>query len=121
MALIQKGNRIRPQCVWVEIIIQEKTSSRFWRSVFPIFGKEKDEFPATAVRILSDENSLNQFYILYVWGKVFIVCHAYISLKKVKKTSLGIESNSASSDVLTFVYTYLNEKDNDVEIVCVTE
>ena len=80
-----KGYQIRPQRGWAEIIIQEKTSSIFWRSVFPIFGQEKDEFPETAVIILSDENSLNLFYIMYVWAKVFIFCHTSISLKKVKK------------------------------------
>ena len=66
----------------MEIIIQEKTSSIFWRSVCPIFGQEKDDFPETTVRILCDENSSNHFYILYVGGKVFFF-HTFISLKKV--------------------------------------
>ena len=46
-----------------EEVMLYSASSKFWRSIFPIFGQEKDEFLTKTVRTFFDENNLNKLYI----------------------------------------------------------
>ena len=112
----KRGNKIRPQCRWVEIIIQEKNSSIFGCR-FSLFLDKKNmssqqrplEYcPMKIVRISSA-------YCMF--GKnIYFLPHFYF-FEKGLKTSLDGESNSTSSDVLIPVYRSFNEKDNDVAII----